>query len=114
MKDIKLDFQNNKLVNEYIDGKDRAVQQIIVACRSWIGDFFLNNDFGIDYDNSWGDQDFMRMFIREQVSAINGVDSINKINIRQTKNVKNEVIFIVDIELVYNKELFTISDILIY
>lgn len=114
MQDIKIDFTNNKLVNEYVSGKDRVIQQITVACRSWIGDFFLNDEFGIDYDNNWGNMDLTKLFIREQVLAINGVSSINKIDIKKTRDINQKTIYVVDIEIVYNKEIFSIPEILIY
>lgn len=114
MKDFKIDFDNNKMLNEFVDKKERVVQQIIVSCRSWLEDFFLNENFGINYDNSWGDQDFMEMFIKDQILAIDGVDSINKIDISKKRNTLNEVQYYLEAEIVYDKDLFVISDFLIY
>lgn len=113
MKDITLDFNNNKLINEYIDKKPRVVQQAIVACRSWAGDFFLNVDFGVDYDNSWGNMQLMELYIKQQVSQIPGVSSIVKTNIRKEKGTDFKDKFIVDLQLIYNKEEIVISDLIL-
>lgn len=114
MQDIKIDFVNNKLLNEYIDKKDRVIQQIIVGCRSWLGDFFLNENFGVDYDNAWGNQQIMKVSVREQIESIPGVSSINSINIRKDRDVNNRVQFIINAEIVYDNDIITISDLLIY
>ena len=49
MKDLKLDFVNKKVINELIDKKDRVIQQIRLAVNVWVGDWFLDEDFGV-YD----------------------------------------------------------------
>ena len=49
MKDLKLDFINKKVINELIDKKDRVIQQIRLAVNVWVGDWFLDETFGVDY-----------------------------------------------------------------
>lgn len=89
------------------------MQQIIVACRSWLGDFFLNQDFGVDYDNSWGNMQLMELYIKQQVSNIPDVFSITKSSIRKEKGTDFKDKYIVDLEIVYNKEVITISDLIL-
>lgn len=113
MKDIMLNFADSKLVNEYIDKKPRIVQQITVACRSWAGDFFLNQDFGVDYDSSWGNMQLMELYIKQQVAQIPGVSSIVKSKIRREKGADLRDKFIVDLQLVYNQEEIVISDLIL-
>lgn len=91
MKDLKLDFINKKMLNEIVNKKERIVQQIIVAVRSWIGDFFLNENFGIDYDNSWGNTLLLELYIREQVEAIDGVFVVNSIDVKKRKTIKIKI-----------------------
>lgn len=114
MKDIKIDFVNDKILDEYIEGKDRIVQQIIVACRSWLGDFFLNEDFGVDYDNSWSNDQIMSSSIRQQIEAIPDVESVNKVSVVKSKDSRDEYKFTVNAEIVYNNEIFSISKLFIY
>lgn len=113
MQDIKLDFINKKMLNEYTDKKDRVVQQIIVACRSWLGDFFWNEFFGVDYDNSWGNSQLMELYIKQQVLEIKGVSSINKIEIKKIKDINFRDKFVLDLSIIYNKEEISISDIIL-
>ena len=51
MKDLQLDFINKKMLNKVVDNKARVHQQITVGVRSFIGDFFLNDNYGINYSN---------------------------------------------------------------
>ena len=51
MKDLRLDFENKTIINEYIDNQERILQQIKLAVRSWKKDFFINEDFGEIDDN---------------------------------------------------------------
>ena len=53
MKDLQLDFINKKMLNKVVDNKARVHQQITVGVRSFIGDFFLNDNYGINYSNCW-------------------------------------------------------------
>lgn len=113
MLDIRLDFNNNKLINEYVDKKDRVVQQIIVTCRSWLGDFFWNQDFGVDYDSSWGNSQLMELYIKNQAKEIPGVFSIVKSSIKKEKDTNLRDMFIVDLQIVYENEEITISDLIL-
>lgn len=93
MKDIELDFINKKMKNKYVDDQDRIAQHIKVAVRSWLGDFFINNQFGVDYDNCWGDKALMKSLIVNQIEQIEGVFSVNNATISNKKDSENNVVF---------------------
>lgn len=99
MKDIKLDFINKKMLNETVDDQQRISQQIKVAVRSWKADFFINTDFGINYDDSWGDMLLMKSYISDQIREIEGVFGINSISISRKKDSQNRTFFEINAEV---------------
>ena len=96
MKDIKLDFVNKKALNEFVDNRDRIHQQIIVGVRSFLGDFFLNDNYGVNYKNSWNNETLMKLFIKEQIEAIDGVVAVTDIQIKRQKDTTNRQIFVIN------------------
>lgn len=104
MKDIKIDFENRKLLNETIDGKDRVIQQIKVAVRTWINDFFLNENFGIDYHTCWTNLTLLELYVREQVEAIDGIFSVQRINVQKIKDERNIDYIKIDIGITYEND----------
>lgn len=110
MKDIKLDFTTKHLVNETIDGKKRVIQQITVAVRTWLKDFFLNEYFGVDYDNCWGNTTLLELYIKEQTEAIPGVFTVNSVSVARKKTFDGITYFQVDINITYENEILDISE----
>lgn len=96
MKDIKLDFVNKKALNEFVDNRDRIHQQIIVGVRSFLGDFFLNDNYGVNYKNSWNNETLMKLFIKEQIEAIDGVVAVTDIQIKRQKDTTNRQVFVIN------------------
>lgn len=86
MKDLQLDFINKKMLNKIVDAKPRTHQQITVGVRSFIGDFFLNDNFGINYSNCWSNPNLTKIFIKEQIEAIPGVLAVEKIDIQKSND----------------------------
>lgn len=113
MLDLKLDFDNKKLLNETIDKKDRVIQHIKTSVRSWLGDFYLDASFGVDYDNSWGDIRFIEISIRKQIKKIQGVQEIKNIEVIKSKDINQSTIYIVNVSILYNKEMIEISNLII-
>lgn len=96
MKDLKLDFIRKKMLNTTVDGQERVYQQIVVGVRSFLGDFFLNDNYGVNYKNSWTNETLMKLFIKEQIEAINGVIAVTDIRISKTKDSQERHIFVIN------------------
>ena len=111
MKDLKLDFINKKVINELIDKKDRVIQQIRLAVNVWIGDWFLAEDFGVDYDNSWGSQELMELYIKQQIKQVSGVNKIESFTIQKISN-DTEQYFKIDTTIKFEGEVLEISEII--
>jgi len=110
MKDIQLDFNNKKIINNLIDKKDRVSQQIRIAVNVWIGDWFLNEDFGVDYDNSWGNILLMETYIKDQIRQVSGISSIKSFKIEKLLGSDEKIQFKIDAILIYKNDIITISE----
>ena len=111
MKDLKLDFINKKVINELIDKKDRVIQQIRLAINIWVGDWFLDEDFGVDYDNSWGSQEHMELYIKQRIKQVSGVNKIESFTIEKVSN-DTEQYFKIDTTIIFEGEVLEISEII--
>lgn len=101
MKDIALDFVNKKMLNKTVDNQDRISQQIKVAVRSWKGDFFINEDFGVDYDFCWHDMQLMKAYIVQQIIEVSGVLGVNSVTVRKEEETESrQPYFVIDAEVV--------------
>jgi copper chaperone CopZ len=111
LKDIKLDFVNKKIINQFIDKKERVIQQIKIAVNIWVGDWMLDEDFGINYDNSWGSQELMELYIKEQIKQVSGVNKIESFSIKKISN-DTEQYFQIDTTIKFDGEVLEISEII--
>lgn len=109
MKDLKLDFENKTVINDYVDKKQRVSQQIKLAINVWTQDWMLDETFGVDYDSSWGNQQLMENYIRAQILQVAGVKTISKFTIERIAD-ENNVYFKIDTTVVYNGEVLDISE----
>ena len=93
-----LDFTGSR-ANE-IEGKEEIAQRVGVRLKKWLGEWFLNNEEGIDYLGLIFTRDYsperVKTEIISQVLDVEGVTSIDDYN--QVKN---------DRELVVSFNLFT-------
>lgn len=112
MKDIKIDFINKKMLNEYIDNKDRVIQQIKLAVQVWKEDWLLNEDFGVDYDTAWGDTLTMGADIQEQIKQVPGITSIQSFDIAKDTSDENNIMYRIDTEVKFNNEVIQISEVI--
>ena len=106
-----LDFVNKKVINELIDKKERVIQQIRIAVNVWLGDWFLDEDFGIDYDSSWGSQELMELYIKEQIKQVPGVNKIDSFSIKKISN-DTEQYFQIDTVVKFEGEVLEISELI--
>lgn len=103
MKDLKLDFKNKKMLNDTVDRLNRVHQQITVAVRSFLGDWFLNDNYGINYSNCWSNPNLTKIFIKEQIEAINGVVSVTEISLRKSDDKYKTLIINATIKTEYSQ-----------
>jgi len=110
LKDIKIDFINKKMLNEYVDNKDRAIQQIKLAVQVWKDDWLLNEDFGVDYDTAWGDMLTMGTDIQEQIKQVPGITSIQSFEIRKDTSNEDNIMYRIDVIVKFNNEVIQLSE----
>ena len=108
MKDLQLDFINKKMLNKVVDNKARVHQQITVGVRSFIGDFFLNDNYGINYSNCWSNPTLTKIFIKEQIEAIPGVLRVVDLNI--TKSIDRFKTLVINATVKTNDEIIDINE----
>ena len=111
MKDILLDFQNKKLLNEYVDNQNRVAQQIKVIVRSWLGDFFLNANYGVNYDDCWGSPNLMKAYLEQQIKTVDGVVAVNSLTVERDRDSETKKVFFkFNGEIILDGSILTISD----
>lgn len=110
MKDIKLDFLNKTVINEYVDKKDRVLQQIRLAIQTWLGDWDLDETFGIDYDNSWQNQSLMEFYIRKMILQVQGVSQINSLTINKELDDNDFLTYFIQTSVVFDGEVLIVDE----
>ena len=110
MKDLRLDFENKDIINSYINNKDRVLQQIKLAVQVWIGDWSLDEDFGIDYDNSWGNTLTMSTYVQAQIKQVSGVSSIESFTIEKNTNDESNIQYYINATSRFENEILMISE----
>ncbi len=110
MKDLKLDFENKTIINEYVNNKDRVLQQIKVAVKVWLGDWALDEGFGVDYDSSWGNDLTMSTYIQAQIKQVPGVSSIESFSIEKNTDDELDIQYIIDAKIKFENNILVISE----
>jgi len=110
LKTLKLDFINKDVINEYINNKERVLQQIKLAVQVWKGDWMLDEEFGIDYDSSWGNTLTMSTYIQSQIKQVSGVSSIISFSIEKNTIEESNIEYFVDAQISFENEILIISE----
>jgi len=79
-------INNNSL--QRISGADEVRQRICIALRHILGEYFLNVDHGVPYQQILGSkfgEDTVLILIRNEIMEVPGVLSINKISVNLDK-----------------------------
>lgn len=109
MKDLQIDFTNKKLINKFVDNKDRVIQQIRISINVWIQDWFIDETFGIDYDSCWENRELMGLYVKNQIAQVPGVQDIVSFSI-ETISSSDEVYFKIDTSIKFEGEVLDISE----
>jgi hypothetical protein len=115
MKEIQLDFTNRKLLNNLIDNRSRVIQEVKYTCNIWLNDWFLNEDFGIDYLNCFDNEALMSSELQTAIENVLDVQSINSFNLTKKIDDSNNfkiTTFIVDVSIVFDNEVININEII--
>jgi hypothetical protein len=110
MKDLQLDFTNKLITNKLISGKERILQQIKLAIHTWTGDWLLDQNFGVDYDNAFSSEDLMEVYVRQQISQVEGVSNINSFTIDKVLDSNNAFKFVINAEISFDNDVLTITE----
>lgn len=110
MKDLKIDFDNKKILNIAVDRQDRVFQQAKVAIRSWKKDFFINEDFGVDYNNSWHDDLLMNANIVSQLKQIDGINAIQSSTVKREKDINDRTYFQLNTNIALDNDVINITE----
>lgn len=83
-------MQNNRLpmVNgdfQLVSGVDEIKQHVIVALNTFFGDWILDFEKGIDYAYGFRHDEFLEYDIKNQLSGIDGVLSVDDLNMEYDK-----------------------------
>lgn len=79
--DIKLDFENESLINELTSGKDRVLQQIKIALRIWWGHWKWASEYGVDYQEKLRNKNIIKSQVSDMILQVDGVQKIVSISI---------------------------------
>lgn len=81
--DIKLDFENKKLVNEYVNSTERILQQIKIAVRIFKNHWYFARDYGVSYAENSSRSKIITREVREMIEQVPGVDKVKTISVEE-------------------------------
>lgn len=88
LKDLRLDYTNKKIINEFIKGNELVVQSVILSLQCWLGDWYLDGDFGTPYDERTNNKSMLLADIEEVILSNDGVSSVQNLTIDVVKDDK--------------------------
>ena len=71
----------------------------------------LDEEFGVDYDNSWGSQELMELYVKRQIEQVSGVNKLENFSIEKISN-DTEQYFKIDTTIIFEGEVLEISEII--
>lgn len=108
LKDLKLNYGTKTVNNTFINGNELIIQSIVLALQCWLGDWYLNSDYGIDYENKLGNVSILIADMKEMILSCRGVTSVKNIRIKKmyenTNKTQMYVIVNADITLEDNEQ----------
>lgn len=82
LQDLTIDFKNKTIVNEFIKGKRLILQKVILAVQCWIGDWFLDGDYGIPYDYRVDNKSLLLSDLQDIILGVDGVISLQDLDVK--------------------------------
>lgn len=83
-QDLTIDFENKTIVNEFVKGKRLILQKVILACQCWVGDWFLDGDYGIPYDYRVDNKSLLLSDLQDIILGVKGVISLQDLDVKIT------------------------------
>ena len=90
-------------------GRRLSVKRKFVAIRTRFSLVLLA--CGVDYDSSWGSQELMELYIKEQIKQVPGVNKIDSFSIKKISN-DTEQYFQIDTIVKFEGEVLEISELI--
>lgn len=82
LRDLKLDFVNKKIINEFLKGRELIIQKVVLALQTWAGDWYLDGSIGIPYSLRFENKALLLADIQEVILSVDGVASIQDLDIK--------------------------------
>lgn len=84
LKDLTLNFENKTFSNTFLKGKNLILQRVVLALQCWVGDWFLDGDFGINYSTRLENKSLLLADIQDIILSVSGVVSVQDIETKIT------------------------------
>lgn len=96
-KDLTLDFTNKKIINSFIKGKNLTIQQVVLSLQCWVGDWFLDGEFGTAYDLRLNNKSLLLSDIQSVILSNDKVSSVKDLDMYITYDGINKSMKVVNI-----------------
>lgn len=84
LQDLTLDFKNKKIINRFLKGKHLILQKVVLALQCWVGDWFLDGDYGIKYGVRLENESLLLADIQDVIKSVDGVVAVHDIETKIT------------------------------
>lgn len=82
--DLELDYENKKIKNNFIKGKQLIMQRVVLALQCWVGDWFLDGEYGIPYDLRIDNKGLLLADAQSIILGVEGVSSVKDLDLKVT------------------------------
>lgn len=79
--DLKLNFGDKTIDNLFLSGKELIMQRVTLSLQCWVGDWFLDSDYGIPYDLRLENKGLLLADVENVILGVKGVSSVQDLNI---------------------------------
>ena len=82
--DLELDYKTKKIKNNFIKGKQLIMQRVVLALQCWVGDWFLDGEYGIPYDLRIDNKGLLLADTQSIILGVEGVSSVKDLDLKVT------------------------------